>query len=261
MRWIRSKLRILAFSVLVLMSVAEVRSRSHGTLYASTTADALLTESRRVAMVHEAPAQHLDHIDLSEYAELGVPPDSLTAPPSRGGVSASNPPLTILVPLYNEAPSVPAFLERLLAISAHYQVEAVAVDDGSKDDTLLRVAEAPPGLIRLSHNEISLGYLSALREGVRTTTQSVIVILDAHAPINTHVMARLLDALSAPQTVAVACPVFPGRSRLAPTLGAAESVDHAGAPLSLDRQNREQPSSACMRLQARISRTSPRPGI
>ena len=191
----------------------------------------------------------------------GVPPDSLTAPPSRGGVSASNPPLTILVPLYNEAPSVPAFLERLLAISAHYQVEAVAVDDGSKDDTLLRVAEAPPGLIRLSHNEISLGYLSALREGVRTTTQSVIVILDAHAPINTHVMARLLDALSAPQTVAVACPVFPGRSRLAPTLGAAESVDHAGAPLSLDRQNREQPSSACMRLQARISRTSPRPGI
>jgi len=209
MGWTRAKLRMVAFSILVAMSVIEARIRTHGTLYSNTPVDVLLEESRRVArMPHSAP--HPDHIDLDEYAEFTEAPASFTEPPVSEGLNATKPLLTMLVPIYNEGTSVPALLERIEALNARYQLEAVTVDDGSVDDTALRLAEAPSGLLHLLRNEAHSGYLSALRAGVQATTSKVIVILDAHAQVDVFVMARLLDALGTPQTVAVALPNLRG---------------------------------------------------
>lgn len=209
MKWIGTKLRVLAFSVLVSVSLAEVRNRPHDKFYQTSSPAALFEEARRVAVAHEATAPHLDHVDLADYGDRGEASASMMGPPSRAGVSTPKPPVTMLVPVYNEGTAVPGLLQRLEAVSAHYQVEAVAVDGGSKDDTLLQLTKAAPGLLKIEH-ELSAGYLAAIRSGVRATREQVIVIVDAYANIGPSVIARLLDALAADQTVAVALPTVPG---------------------------------------------------
>ncbi len=97
--------------------------------------------------------------------------------------TAAQPQLTVVVPIYNEAESIPLFLESLIdqleMIDRDYEV--IAVDDGSRDRSQELLSEAAARYRRLKviqfrHNA---GQTAALMAGIDHASGEVIVTIDA----------------------------------------------------------------------------------
>lgn len=92
----------------------------------------------------------------------------------------SSPPLlTVVVPVYNESESLPAFLPRLLELRSKYDWEVVFVNDGSHDgskEILERYANPPA--VRVLHHKVNRGYGGALKTGLLDATTPYVVTID-----------------------------------------------------------------------------------
>jgi glycosyltransferase involved in cell wall biosynthesis len=96
----------------------------------------------------------------------------VTAPPER---------LSIIVPVYNEVATSRAVIDRLLAVDLPLPREILIVNDGSTDGTerVLDAAVADGLPITVVHAGRNAGKGSAIREGLRQATGSIIAIQDA----------------------------------------------------------------------------------
>jgi glycosyltransferase involved in cell wall biosynthesis len=87
--------------------------------------------------------------------------------------------LSVLVPVYNEAPTVVAAVKRMQDVDYPCEVEFVVVDDGSTDGTrdLLRaITDERTTVLHHSHNR---GKGAAIRTAADTAAGDYLVILDA----------------------------------------------------------------------------------
>jgi len=94
----------------------------------------------------------------------------------------TNPDLSVVAPLYNESENVAPLVEWILEALAGYQgsYEVILVDDGSRDDTWRRIAEAAAGHpvvhgLRLGRN---VGQTAAMMAGFDHSRGRVVVSLD-----------------------------------------------------------------------------------
>ena len=94
----------------------------------------------------------------------------------------TNPDLSVVAPLYNESENVAPLVEWILEALAGYQgsYEVILVDDGSRDDTWRRIAEAAVGHpvvhgLRLGRN---VGQTAAMMAGFDHSRGRVVVSLD-----------------------------------------------------------------------------------
>ncbi len=87
------------------------------------------------------------------------------------------PPISIIIPAYNEARWLPGTLDALLA--SKFPAEVIVVDDGSTDDTA-RVLEAYRGRIRVLTHEVNRGKGAAMATGIREARGEIVVFCDAH---------------------------------------------------------------------------------
>jgi glycosyltransferase involved in cell wall biosynthesis len=96
-------------------------------------------------------------------------------------VSATSELLSIIVPVYNEARTVRAVLDRLLAIELPVPREVVIVDDGSTDGTreLLRDAARGGLPVTVIEADRNAGKGSAIRLGLRHARGTIVAIQDA----------------------------------------------------------------------------------
>jgi len=87
--------------------------------------------------------------------------------------------LSVLVPAYNEGPTVGRVFERLASVPL--KLEVVAVDDGSSDDTGRQLdALAAAGRIdRVVHHPKNRGKGAAIRTAIAAATGDVMVVQDA----------------------------------------------------------------------------------
>ena len=103
--------------------------------------------------------------------------------------------LAVVLPMYNEADNVAALVQRLAAVraTAGLDLVAIAVDDGSRDATASRVAEAAERypFLRLIRHDRNRGMAGALRTGIaaalaeRSPAFVAVAVMDAdltHAP-------------------------------------------------------------------------------
>jgi glycosyltransferase involved in cell wall biosynthesis len=108
--------------------------------------------------------------------------------------------LSVLVPAYNEAESLPALVASIKAAAAPLgDFEILVVDDGSRDDSaavLERLADehAELGILRLGRN---YGKSAALAEGFRRCRGEVVVTMDADLQDDPAELPRLVAALDA----------------------------------------------------------------
>ena len=94
----------------------------------------------------------------------------------------TNPDLSVVAPLYNESENVAPLVEWILEALAGYQgaFEVILVDDGSRDDTWRRIADAAAGHpvvhgLRLGRN---VGQTAAMMAGFDHSRGGVVVSLD-----------------------------------------------------------------------------------
>ncbi|MBI5934953.1 MAG: glycosyltransferase family 2 protein [Chloroflexi bacterium] len=90
-----------------------------------------------------------------------------------------SPALTVIVPVYNEAESLPEFLPRLLDFCARHNWELVFVNDGSRDDSK-RILEshANPPAVRVLLHKVNRGYGGALKTGLLDASTPYAVTID-----------------------------------------------------------------------------------
>lgn len=88
----------------------------------------------------------------------------------------TNPAISIVIPLYNEADNVPILQREIRAALGGWDYELILVDDGSSDDTVARVdSSAEVRLLRFAKNA---GQSAAMLAGMRAARGDTVVLLD-----------------------------------------------------------------------------------
>ena len=114
-----------------------------------------------------------------------------------------NPLISIVVPVYNEARTVAAVIQRLIAIDLPAPREILVVNDGSTDgtrDVLNRVTPRPE--LRIIHAEKNGGKGSAIRIGFSQASGTIVAIQDADLELDPAQLAELVG------------PILDGRTRV-----------------------------------------------
>ena len=104
--------------------------------------------------------------------------------------------ISIVVPTYNEAATIPTLAARLAKAMDGRLWELVVVDDGSPDgtaDIAERLAPAIP--VRVVRRAGKLGLATAVMAGIRAATGETLVVMDADLSHPPEVVPRLVDAV------------------------------------------------------------------
>lgn len=102
--------------------------------------------------------------------------------------------LTIIIPAYNEAESLKAFLPELLSFVQQNNLQLIVVNDGSTDATLdvLKESAAATGFKFLAH-KVNRGYGGAIKSGVRHAETKYVITIDADGQHNLNDVLKLYE--------------------------------------------------------------------
>ncbi|HEX8854412.1 MAG TPA: glycosyltransferase family 2 protein [Thermoleophilaceae bacterium] len=105
--------------------------------------------------------------------------------------------LSILMPVFNEEPTVDEAVRQVLATELPVETELVLVDDGSTDRTgeILRAADWPDDKVRIYHHERNQGKGAAVRTALEHAEGDIAAILDADLEYAPTDLAPLLEPL------------------------------------------------------------------
>ncbi|HNW83419.1 MAG TPA: glycosyltransferase family 2 protein [bacterium] len=107
--------------------------------------------------------------------------------------------LSILVPVYNEENTVEKLVDKLLEIKGSgviEDVEIIAVDDCSKDNTLKILEDLEKkGFIRLLKHEVNMGKGAAIRTAIGAATGDYIIFQDADLEYDPADIVRMAEEI------------------------------------------------------------------
>jgi glycosyltransferase involved in cell wall biosynthesis len=106
--------------------------------------------------------------------------------------------LSVVVPVYNSAGSVATLVDRIEAALDGTDYEIVLVDDGSVDESAVRIAEVASQDARVHGIELmrNYGQHNALLAGIRAATGEIVVTIDDDLQNPPEEIPKLLDELS-----------------------------------------------------------------
>ncbi|MFL5777970.1 MAG: glycosyltransferase family 2 protein [Chloroflexota bacterium] len=109
--------------------------------------------------------------------------------------------LSYFFPAHNEEANLAALVEEALdALPALAETfEVIAVDDGSRDGTPAladELAGAHPGVVRVVHHPINLGYGAALRSGLRAARYEHVAFTDGDRQFRVSDLGRLTSRMA-----------------------------------------------------------------
>ena len=87
--------------------------------------------------------------------------------------------LSVVMPVYNEARTIVAVMERVLKAPVDLAKEIIVVDDASTDGTRQLLQNMSSGEIRLLFHDVNRGKGAAIRTGVAHATGDIVLVQDA----------------------------------------------------------------------------------
>jgi len=88
--------------------------------------------------------------------------------------------LTVVVPIYNEAASLPHFLPSLMKVCRTNNWQVIFVNDGSKDASAQILSGVEGKLFtKVLHHKLNKGYGGALKTGLSAATTRYVITIDA----------------------------------------------------------------------------------
>jgi glycosyltransferase involved in cell wall biosynthesis len=140
-----------------------------------------------VSLASSKPAADAPSVDALEPAERAAAAAFLAAHPAAAGA-----PLAVVVPAYNEEPTVAGVVAEVPAQNAGLQTEVIVVVDGARDGTAARAADAGALVCDVAVNRgqgaaLRLGYWLARARGAR-----VIATIDADGQYEPREIARVV---------------------------------------------------------------------
>jgi glycosyltransferase involved in cell wall biosynthesis len=88
--------------------------------------------------------------------------------------------LSVIVPIYNEAASLPVLLAELYPYCRDRKWELILVDDGSNDGSPLILKDyVKTPVIKIIHHKVNQGYGGALKTGIMEADSEYVVTIDA----------------------------------------------------------------------------------
>ena len=143
------------------------------------------------------------------------------------------PPVSIVVPAYNEGPVMERAIASLLELD-YPEYEVVVVDDGSTDDTLARAVawEGRRGPVDVKVvTKRNGGKASALNAGVAASKHPFILCMDADSYLDPKTLLRAVEHFSDPSVAAVAGNVkVENRGKIITKLQALEYIEGLNMP-------------------------------
>jgi len=125
---------------------------------------------------------------------------------SRAPLTKNFPPVTVVIPCYNEEDAIEPTLKSLLSVNyPQHKLKVIIVDDGSTDNTYrksLNLAQQFPHQIKVLRKENG-GKYTALNYGLRQTDTELVGTLDADCFVHPEAFKRITAYFSDPQTQAV----------------------------------------------------------
>jgi cellulose synthase/poly-beta-1,6-N-acetylglucosamine synthase-like glycosyltransferase len=123
----------------------------------------------------------------------------------RGDPTPFAPPVSIIVPAYNEGKVILKTISSLLAQRYSGPFEVIVVDDGSSDNTYQVVHDTYADSRNVSaYRKSNAGKASALNFGLSRARYDIVIALDADTIFATDTMAELVQPLADPNVGAVA---------------------------------------------------------
>jgi glycosyltransferase involved in cell wall biosynthesis len=112
------------------------------------------------------------------------------------------PAISVFFPAYNDAPSVPALVEKAFAVLERHasDFEVIVVNDGSYDNTgevLARLADNYAPRMRVITHPRNMGYGQALRSGFAAATKDLVFYTDGDGQYDVGELPALLEEMHA----------------------------------------------------------------
>ncbi|GAA5018825.1 glycosyltransferase [Actinopolymorpha pittospori] len=113
-----------------------------------------------------------------------------------------HPPVSVIVPAYNEAAGIAATLRSLVASEYPGEIEVIVVDDGSTDDTAdIAASLGLPGVTVIRQR--NAGKPAALNTGIAYSHHDILVLVDADTVFEPAAIRRLVQPFADPEVGAV----------------------------------------------------------
>lgn len=127
---------------------------------------------------------------------------ALVYQPPRVDENGDFPPVTVLIPAFNEEKVIGKTIRSLLASNYPGSLEILVIDDGSTDSTADRVREIPDGQVRLLCQK-NAGKAHALQYGVNEAENEILIFVDADTQFEKDAIRKLVGAFQNPSVGAV----------------------------------------------------------
>lgn len=184
------KKQFLAWLILICMAWVEIKGMGHGEPFIRTTPNSAWRELLQIEKNVIQEHIHYEYYvpDLRESRQIYMPTVPTPVEPSRPEVS-------IVIACHNEGVFASKALMNLLTFGKDYNLEIIAIDNLSVDNTFTELSSVKDRRIKVTRFEKRIDYSYAVRSGILKTTGKYVLIFEPLLAGNLFSLSPILYSL------------------------------------------------------------------